>query len=278
MERIRPEETLMTLSTSLTGSPRGPRRLLGAWLALALFWAAVPAQAAPFTFAQYGTQAAANPLTFTSTPASGGLTVQGGSANVLFSFLNVPGVVVPGSPTGMNISATMTFSATTTAGASAFGPFIDQPFNTGSITFTDNNAADPTPNLLTVTVTSTATTASPNFGYDIAGNTGDTSSTLSGDNSKSGVTVTYSSAFLTFANGQNTFSISLPAMTTPLGINGATGFLNNFLSTSQGTFNASTVISSVPVPTSAVMLLTGMTVPLGMIFTRRKRLPEPVSP
>ena len=245
------------------------RRLLGACLALAVVAVApsLPAQAAVVTFAQYQNQDAAHPLSFISNNAAANLAVLNQQANVTFQFLNVVGA-----PTGM-FNATLSFSATSSAKATGFGPFIDQPFNNGSISIIDNNNADLTPNLLTVTVASGATTATPNFGFDLAGPAGGTSSTLAGDNAKPTVTITYSSSYLIFGNGQNTFSVTLPAMSNALVI-GPNGFLASFLSTSQGTFNASAVtgLTAVPVPASVIMLGTGALAPIGMLFARRKRL------
>jgi MYXO-CTERM domain-containing protein len=95
-----------------------------------------------------------------------------------------------------------------------------------------------------------------NFTGDIKGTSGAITSTLAGSDA-TGNTVTFSSAFLTFSQPGDSYSVTLGSMSPALSI-GPGGFLNSFVSGFSGSFTANaSSVSTTPEPASRALLALG---------------------
>jgi len=213
----------------------------------------VPAIAGPFaTFNQTGSNP--NPWVFTNNGASSTFTVASGSIPVDFTYSisNGTGLV------GVNIPATLTFSAGPSTTAFNFGGFDVQPLDLFNMTITSNASFGGLNNLLTLTGTGALS------GFD-----GGTPAGFAGD-SNLGDTVVYSSDFLNFSGQESyQYAYTLAGGSSVMGIAG-NSYLKNFLASGTGNFFAGQARTGVPEPsTNAAFLLGGLGL-LGLVAFGRK--------
>lgn len=148
------------------------------------------------------------------------------------------------------IDAYLTFSSTTSGGAASGLGLVAQPMGLTTYTFTDTNG-----NTL-LTVTSSSST--------IFGLQGGRNATLA-DTSGSGDTITYTSNYLTFGKGQDSYSTTLSGLTNPLGV-GTGGLLNPFHASGAGSFSASPVPEAGTLVSFALLSLCG-----GLVLIRQRK-------
>lgn len=234
------------------------RRSLLRWpvaaLALAGLMATAPrAQAAPVTFATFNqVNTSVNPLSFTNNTSSGTLSYDS-AVPINFNFTSQSGLSTVTHQAIVQIAGVTNQAAT---GGGALGALINQQLTGPNIILITDSATGK--NLLTVSFTGA-----------ISGHQGANNAQFAGDQSI-GDTVTFSSDFLTFAPGQNSFTMSLGNLSpTTLSI-GAGGLLNSFLANMTGQFTAG--LGAVPAPASVVTFSTGLAGAVVLARWRRKRL------
>ena len=223
-------------------------------LALAL---QASAQASPTTFAQFTQAAPGTPFALNNAVSFGQAGIQGSSTQVYFNFTGASGQsTVVHNATLLLQAATSVPATSATLGGNTY---LDQSINANNdvLTIIDNNTGK---TLLSLTFTG-----------DIVGKQNDTSASLSGSNDPvaGGNTVTYSSQFVNFAPGVNSYLLGLTSISPSLSI-GPGGFLNSFTSSITGSF-AGTTLAAVPEPVSVAMFSTGILATV-ILATQRKRL------
>lgn len=223
-------------------------------LALAL---QASAQASPTTFAQFTQAAPGTPFALNNAVSFGQAGIQGSSTQVYFNFTGASGQsTVVHNATLLLQAATSVPATSATLGGNTY---LDQSINANNdvLTIIDNNTGK---TLLSLTFTG-----------DIVGKQNDTSASLSGSNDPvaGGDTVTYSSQFVNFAPGVNSYLLGLTSISPSLSI-GPGGFLNSFTSSITGSF-AGTTLAAVPEPVSVAMFSTGILATV-ILATQRKRL------
>lgn len=147
------------------------------------------------------------------------------------------------------IDAFLTFSSATSGGASSGLGLIAQPMGLTTFIFKDSDG-----NTL-LTVTSSSST--------IFGKLGGSNGTLA-DTSGSGNTITYSSSYLSFGKGQDSYSTTLSGLTSPLSMGGG-GFLTGFHAGGAGSFSAS------PVPEAGTLASFALLTSCGFLVLIRQR-------
>jgi len=218
--------------------------------------ALVPAIAGPFaTFNQTGSNP--NPWVFTNTGATSTFTVVSGSIPVDFTYSVANGY----GATGLNIPATLTFSASVAAKATSatlgVTTYDEQDMVLNSLVITADTPVGGLSNLLTVSGTGA-----------IVGVNGGTTPAFAGDSSV-GQIVNMSSDFLTFA-GFESFNLAyVLTSAAPLHIQG-NSYLRTFHASGTGNFSAAQATFGVPEPSTNAAFLFGGLALLGLIAFGRK--------
>jgi len=244
-----------------------PKRIKSRWLSAPIALAVLAlsqasADAAAVTFAQFTQAGPGTPFAFVNQTTFGQAGIVGFSTPVNFNFTLASGLST------VTRAATLTLTAVTNAPASSAvlggSTFIDQPIN-------GNNPSNPA-DVLTIVENSTGKTLlSLTFTGDIVGKMNDPSASLTGstDPAAGNNMVNYSSAFLNFGPGVNSYLLGLTSDNPALSI-GPGGFLNSFVGSIGGSFSA-TVVAAVPEPASLAMFGTGL-IATAVLASQRKRL------
>jgi len=248
--------------------------------AAVILGSAAPARAVPASFAQFSeaspggnlfTLLGGSPETDFGTSTGGPL---GAPIPVNFTYLTVLGVL-PVDLQGVQAATLAMTSSTTLPVTTGFGGTVGaQTFNgagslSNSIAITRNTPAaegfNTKTNLLTVTFTNST----------LLGILGSSAPQMSADTATAGVTVNYSSDFLTFPNGEHNFSLTFSSWSS-IGDNGGPGGLQIggveqalfFLSATAagaGTFGGNAI--PVPEPSSILIAALGL---IGLIRVARR--------
>jgi len=214
--------------------------------------ALVPAIAGPFaTFNQTGINP--TPFVFTNTGATSSFTLVTAVIPVDFTYSVANGY----GPTGVNIPAVMSFSATVSGTGFDFGGIAVQGMTLNSLVITADVPSGGFSNLLTV-----------NGNGILDGIYGGTTASMAGDTSV-GQTVNYTSDFLNFA-GNNAYNLAFVLKnTTPLKLAG-NSYLKTFKASGTGNFSSDEQSFGVPEPSTSTAFLFGGLAVLGLIAFGRK--------